>query len=123
MIFPTHIGLFNYYFLFPVSEYLIFLGMQTAADKNDQIIKEIENVMVEVENARDEVDTVLFEVKNVKVEVENVKFEVENVKTEIFNVKLEMKDFKNQVSADMSKLVKALEKFEMLLKKNPDSYF
>ena len=60
-----------------IFEYLIFLGMQTAANQNDLIIKEIRiakeeigNVMVKVENARDEVDTVRVEVKNVKVEVE-----------------------------------------------------
>ena len=60
--------------------------------------------------------------ENVKVEVENVKVEVENVKVEVENVKVEMKDFKNQVSADMSKLVKALEKIEVLIKKTPDPY-
>ena len=47
---------------------------------------------------------------------------MENVKVEVENVKVEMKDFKNQVSADMSKLVKALEKIEVLLMKNPDPY-
>ena len=110
--------------------------MQTAANQNDLIIKEIRiakeeigNVMVKVENARDEVDTVRVEVENVKVEVENVKLEVENVKlkvknvkVEMENVKVEMNDFKNQVSADMSKLVKALENIEVLLKKTPDPY-
>ena len=110
--------------------------MQTAANQNDLIIKEIRipkeeigNVMVEVENTRDQVDTVRVEVENVKVEVKNVKLEVENVKLEVKNVKVEMEnvkvemnDFKNQVSADMSKLVKALEKIEVLLKKTPDPY-
>jgi len=38
------------------------------------------------------------------------------------NVKVEMKDFKYQVSRDMSKLNIALEKIEVLLKKNPDQY-
>ena len=33
-----------------------------------------------------------------------------------------MEDFKNQISVDMSKLTKALEKFEALSKKNPDPY-
>ena len=60
--------------------------------------------------------------ENVKVEVKNVKVEVENVKVEVENVKLEMKEFKNQVSTDMSKLVKALEKIEVLIKKTPDPY-
>ena len=41
---------------------------------------------------------------------------------EVENVKVEIKDFKNQVSGDMSKLVKALEKIEVLLKKNPDQH-
>ena len=36
------------------------------------------------------------------------------------NVKVEIKDLKNQVSGDMSKLVKVLEKIEVLLKKTPD---
>ena len=52
--------------------------MQTAANQNDLIIKEIRiakeeigNVMVEVENARDEVDTVRVEVKMSKLRLKN----------------------------------------------------
>ena len=67
---------------------LFSLGIQTVADQNDQIIKELGNVKSELEN--------------VKVEVENVKVQVE--------------DFKNQVSADMSKLGKALNEVLEILK-------
>ena len=89
--------------------------MQTAANQNDLIIKEIRIAKEEMENVK-------LEVENVKLEVENVKVEVENVKVEVENVKVEMKDFKNQVSADMSKLVKALEKIEVLIEMTPDPY-
>ena len=70
------------------------LGVQTDGDENYKVCKGLENV---------------------KVEVENVKVEVENVKVEI-------KELKNQISVDMSKLTKALEKFEVLIKKTPRPY-
>ena len=57
-----------------------------------------------------------------KDEIDKVCKELENVKLEVENVKVEMKDFKYQVSRDMSKLNIALEKIEVLLKKNPDQY-
>ena len=48
--------------------------------------------------------------------------ELENVKVEVENVKVEIKELKNQISVDMSKLTKALEKFEVLIKKTPRPY-
>ena len=47
---------------------------------------------------------------------------LENVKVEVENVKVEIKELKNQISVDMSKLTKALEKFEVLIKKTPRPY-
>ena len=67
---------------------LFSLGIQTVADQNDQIIKELGNV----------------------------KIDVENVKAEMENGKVQVEDFKNQVSADMSKLGKALNEVLEILK-------
>ena len=67
---------------------LFSLGIQTVADQNDQIIKELGNV----------------------------KIDVENVKAEMKNGKVQVEDFKNQVSADMSKLGKALNEVLEILK-------
>ena len=80
---------------------LFSLGIQTVSEQNDQIIKELGNV---------------------KGDVENVKLEVENVKLEVGNVKLQVEDFKNQVSADLSKLGKALnEVLEIMKAEDKDS--
>ena len=95
---------------------LFSLGIQTVADQNDQIIKELGNVKVDVENVKTEVENVKTEVENVKTEVGNVKAEIENVKVEMENVKVQVEDFKNQVSADMSKLGKALNEVLEILK-------
>ena len=62
--------------------------MKTTAEQNDQIIKELGNV----------------------------KIDVENVKAEMENGKVQVEDFKNQVSADMSKLGKALNEVLEILK-------
>ena len=67
---------------------LFSLGIPTVAEQNDQIIKELGNVKVEVEN----------------------------VKLEVGNVKLQVEDFKNQVSADLSKLGKALNEVLEIMK-------
>ena len=95
---------------------LFSLGIQTVADQNDQIIKELGHVKVDVENVKTEVENVKTEVENVKTEVGNVKSELENVKVEVENVKVQVEDFKNQVSADMSKLGKALNEVLEILK-------
>ena len=109
---------------------LFSLGIQTVAEQNDQIIKELGNVKGEVENVRCEVGNVKLQVEDFKNQVSadmselgNVfKGEVENVKVEVENVKLQVEDFKNQVSADLSKLGKALnEVLEIMKAEDKDS--
>ena len=109
---------------------LFSLGIQTVAEQNDQIIKELGNVKGEVENVKCEVGNVKLQVEDFKNQVSadmselgNVfKGEVENVKVEVENVKLQVEDFKNQVSADLSKLGKALnEVLEIMKAEDKDS--